>query len=218
MLSVYNLPKAQCVKLHWLVELKVFSLERNYVNLKVLKDEFLPNCFQFAGQQNEKVCLIGNTGLHHFTWVQIFIIFTSHRTWLAFWKTIVPKFSKLRNLTLLLDKVPASLTAQTAIAILRNSNLDEFNCLTPLKFTVLDQVESLITHLVKSLVVDNLHRCTLLKWGGKFVNSGPIILISLKHTQLWNLRQNKSWMGSVLGLVVLLSNKTSLCWNNVFII
>ena len=43
-------------------------------------------------------------------------------------------------------KAPASLTAQTAMEILRNSNLDEFNFLVALmSFTIGDQVNSQIT-------------------------------------------------------------------------
>jgi hypothetical protein len=61
---------------------------------------------------------------------------------IAFLESNHSKFSKLRNLTVQLEKAPPKMTAQTMIAIVRNSNLDEFNCLTPLPpFTTQDQVK-----------------------------------------------------------------------------
>ncbi len=63
---------------------------------------------------------------------------------IAFLESNRSKFSKLRNLTVQLEKAPPKMTAQTMIAIVRNSNLDEFNCLTPLPpFTAQDQVKIL---------------------------------------------------------------------------
>jgi hypothetical protein len=56
------------------------------------------------------------------------------------------RLAKLRILTLRVDKVPATMTARTVIALLRNSDLEEFNWLTALPlFTAQDQVQLLVT-------------------------------------------------------------------------
>jgi hypothetical protein len=53
-----------------------------------------------------------------------------------------PRFSNLRILTLWLKKAPATMTARSVIAIVRNFNLDEFNWLTEIPtFTTQEQEE-----------------------------------------------------------------------------
>ena len=90
----------------------------------------------------------------HFFFSSNLLIFTFYfnfqQNFIRFLENNRPRFSKLQTLTLQLNKVPAGMTAQTAIAILRNSDLDEFNCFTPLPFTVQNQVEDLIKNIVST--------------------------------------------------------------------
>ncbi len=78
----------------------------------------------------QKICLIDFSNFF-----QAFVAFLmENRTRLA----------KLRILTLRVDKVPATMTARTVIALLQNSELEEFNWLTVLPlFTAQDQVQLL---------------------------------------------------------------------------
>ncbi len=62
-----------------------------------------------------------------------------------------PRFSNLRILTLCLKKAPATMTARSVIAIVRNFNLDEFNWLTEIPtFTAQEQEELKSVALLKN--------------------------------------------------------------------
>ena len=73
---------------------------------------------------------------------QSFCCFNFLQAFVAFLMENRTRLAKLRILTLRVDKAPATMTARTVIALLRNSDLDEFNWLTALPlFTAQDQVQ-----------------------------------------------------------------------------
>ena len=84
------------------------------------------------------------------------------------------KFSKLKTLTLQLKTPPKTMTGQTAIAILRFSNIESFNLLTTLPFTIQEQVLTTTT-------INN------------FVNKTWRNSSNLKFTQMNNVFLNDIW-------------------------